>query len=128
MSGWVLNKQLRTAVDEVNVLDTIFSDEKKKKLFTLETYHIVDYNQEWDKGCDNPYFPEFKTTIAKFFNTDFNTTNGFYKFEDVESGAMMTLHFKTMPFANNNTISQSHLCFMTCGLRSLMKASSSSTG
>jgi hypothetical protein len=88
-------------VDEVNILDTIFSHEKLKTLFTPETYHVIDYNQEWEKGRENPYFPEYRTTVAKFFNTDCNTTTGFYKFGDVESGAMMTLHFKTMPFANN---------------------------
>ena len=30
-----------------------------------------------------------------------NTTTGRYKIGDVESGAMMTLHFKTMPYSNN---------------------------
>jgi uncharacterized protein YqcC (DUF446 family) len=88
-------------VDEVFVLDTIFQHESLKKLFTPETYHVMDYNQEWDKGFENPFFPEYKTTVAKFFNTDTNTTTGFYKFGDVETGAMMTLHFRTMPFANN---------------------------
>jgi uncharacterized protein YqcC (DUF446 family) len=83
------------------VLDTIFQHEKLKTLFTPQTYHVIDYNQEWDKGTDNPYFPEYNTTTAKFFNTDCNTTTGFYKFGDVESGATMTLHFRTMPFANN---------------------------
>ena len=55
----------------------------------------------WEKGTENPYFPEYRTNGAKFFNVDCNTTTGFYKFGDVESGAMMTLHFKTMPFASN---------------------------
>lgn len=85
----------------MHVLDTIFQHEKLKTLFTPTTYHVIDYNQEWDSGRDNPYFPEYKTTVAKFFNTDCNTTTGFYKFGDVDSGAMMTLHFRTMPFANN---------------------------
>lgn len=88
-------------VDEVQILDTVFAHDKLKKLFTPTTYHVIDYNQEWDAGRDNPLFPEYSTSIAKFFNTDCNTTTGFYKFGDVESGAMMTLHFKTMPFANN---------------------------
>jgi hypothetical protein len=71
------------------------------KLFTPETYHVIDYDQEWDEGRENPLFPEYRTPVAKFFNTDSNTTTGFYKFGDVESGATMTLHFKTMPFSNN---------------------------
>lgn len=71
------------------------------KLFTPETYHVLDYDQEFDQGRDNPYFPEYRTPVAKFFNADTNCTTGRYKFGDVETGAMMTLHFKTMPFANN---------------------------
>jgi hypothetical protein len=97
----IRDKGAEPTIDEVWVLDTIFKNEKLNKLFTPETYHVVDYDQEFDKGTDNPYFPEYKTPMAKFFNTDSNTTSGRYKFGDVESGAMMTLHFKTMPFANN---------------------------
>lgn len=88
-------------IDEVFVLDTIFQHDVLKKYFTPQTYHVIDYNQEFDKGRDNAFFPEYRTTVAKFFNTDCNTTTGFYKFGDVETGAMMTLHFRTMPFANN---------------------------
>jgi len=62
---------------------------------------VIDYDQEWEEGLNNPYFPEYRTPIAKFFNVDMNTTTGRFKFGDVESGAMMTLHFKTMPFSNN---------------------------
>lgn len=62
---------------------------------------MVDYDQEFDKGRDNLFFPEYRTSIAKFFNTDCNTTTGKYKIGDLESGALMTLHFKTMPFSNN---------------------------
>jgi len=39
--------------------------------------------------------------MAKFFNADSNSTSGMYKFGDVESGAMMTVNFKTMPYSNN---------------------------
>jgi hypothetical protein len=91
-------------IDEVFILDTIFQHDKLKDLFTADTYHVIDYNQEFDSGSDKTvtsYFPEYKTRVAKFFNTDCNTTSGYYKFGDVESGAMMTLNFKTMPFANN---------------------------
>jgi len=62
---------------------------------------VIDYDQEWDQGRENPYFPEYRQPVAKFFNADCNTSTGRYKFGDVESGAMMTLHFKTMPFSNN---------------------------
>lgn len=97
----IRDKGAEPTIDEVWVLDTIFKNEKLNKLFTPQTSHIIDYDQEWEAGLDNPYFPEYRTPVAKFFNTDMNTTTGRYKFGDVESGAMMTLHFKTMPFSNN---------------------------
>jgi hypothetical protein len=88
-------------MDEVWILDQVFKNPKLNTLFTPETYHVIDFDQEWDQGRDNAYFPEYKTPSAKFFNVDCNTTTGRYKFGDVESGAQMTLHFRTMPFANN---------------------------
>lgn len=97
----IRDKGCEPVMDEIMVLDTVFANEKLRKLFSPDTYHIIDYDQEWDKGLDNPYFPEYRTPIARFFNTDTNTTTGRYKFGDLESGATMTLHFKTMPFANN---------------------------
>lgn len=97
----IRDKGAEPSIDEVYVLDTIFKNEKLNKLFTPETYHVLDYDQEYDTGINNPFFPEFRTSINKFFNADCCTTTGKYKFGDLESGAMMTLHFKTMPFANN---------------------------
>lgn len=86
-------------VDEIWILDQIFAHDKLKTFFRPETYHVIDYDQQWDTE-KSPYFPEYNTPVAKFFNVDCNTTTGFYKFGDVETGAMMTLHFKTMPFSN----------------------------
>jgi len=97
----IRDKGAEPTVDEIHVLDTIFANERLSALFTPETYHVIDYDQEWDEGRSNPYFPEYRTTTAKFFNADTNSTTGMYKIGDVESGAMMTLHFKTMPYANN---------------------------
>ncbi len=97
----IRDKGMEPVMDEVWVLDQIFQNEKLKELFTPETYHVIDYDQEWDEGHGNPYFPEYRTGVAKFFNADMNTTTGYYKIGDVESGAMMTLNFKTMPFSNN---------------------------
>lgn len=97
----IRDKGAEPTVDEIHILDTIFAHPKLNKLFTPNTYHVIDYDQEWDEGRANPYFPEYRTKTAKFFNADTNTTTGMYKFGDVESGAMMTLRFKTMPFANN---------------------------
>jgi len=97
----IRDKGVEPTIDEVWVLDQVFKNEKLNKLFTPETYHVIDYDQEWEQGRTNPYFPEYRTPVAKYFNADMNTTVGRYKFGDVESGAMMTLHFKTMPYSNN---------------------------
>ena len=97
----IRDKGAEPTVDEVYVLDTLFANEKINKLFTPTTYHVIDYDQEFDEGLDNPLFPEYRQPWARFFNADTNATTGRYKFGDVESGATMTLHFKTMPYSNN---------------------------
>ena len=97
----IRDKGAEPTIDEIYILDTIFGNDKLNKLFTPDTYHVIDYDQEWDEGRENPLFPEYQKTSAKFFNADTNTTTGVYKFGDVESGATMTLHFKTMPYSNN---------------------------
>ena len=97
----IRDKGAEPTMDEVHVLDTIFANERLRALFTPETYHIMDYDQEWEEGLQNPLFPEYRQKVARFFNVDCNTTVGRYKIGDVESGATMTLHFKTMPFSNN---------------------------
>jgi hypothetical protein len=97
----IRDKGFEPTIDEVWLYDTIFKNPKILSLFTSKTMHVIDYDQEWDKGRENPYFPEVRTTIAKFFNADSNTSTGFFKFGDLESGALMTLHFRTMPYANN---------------------------
>ena len=99
--GRIRDKGMEPTVDEILVLDKIFGNEKLAALFTPETYHVIDFDLEWDEGRSNPYFPEYRTPIAKFFNADTNTTTGTYKMGDVESGATMTVHFKTMPYSNN---------------------------
>lgn len=101
LAARIRDKGAEPTIDEVALLDTVFKNEKLNKLFTPETYHVIDFDQEWEAGRGNLYFPEYRTSVAKFFNVDCNTTEGRYKFGDVESGAMMTLHFKTMPFSNN---------------------------
>ena len=100
----IRDKGAEPTIDEICVLDKIFGNEKLSALFTPDTYHVIDYDQEWDANVDgkrNPLFPEMSTNLAKFFNADSNTTTGMYKFGDVESGATMTVRFKTMPYSNN---------------------------
>merc|ERR1712160_166689 len=53
------------------------------------------YTRIRDKGAE-PTLDEIW-----FFNTNMSTTTGSYKMGDVESGATMTVHFKTMPYSNN---------------------------
>lgn len=101
LASRIRDKGAEPTVDEIHILDTIFSNERLSQLFSQQSYHVIDYDQEWDEGRSNPYFPEYRTKTAQFFNADTNTTTGMYKFGDVESGATMTLHFKTMPFSNN---------------------------
>ena len=95
----IRDKGAEPTVDEVFVLDSIFKNEKLSALFSPTTYHVIDFDQEFDGR--NALFPEYQTTAAKFFNTDSNSTAGMYKIGDVESGAMMTVNFKTMPYSNN---------------------------
>jgi hypothetical protein len=97
----IRDKGAEPTIDEINVLDQVFANPKLSELFSPETYHIIDYDQEFDSGNNNPLFPEYQTNLSKFFNADTNCTTGMYKVGDVESGAMMTINFKTMPFANN---------------------------
>jgi len=97
----VRDKGAEPTVDEIYLLDTIFNNEKLASLFSPKSYHIIDYDQEWDEGRVHPYFPEYTATAAKFFNADTNSTTGMYKLGDVDSGAMMTLNFKTMAYSNN---------------------------
>ena len=74
----IRDKGAEPTIDEIAVLDTLFKNEKISSLFTPETYHVMDYDQEWDAGRDNPMFPEYRTPVAKFFNVDANTTTGKY--------------------------------------------------
>jgi len=97
----IRDKGNEPTIDEINVLDQVFGNEKLRAHFSPSSYHIIDFDQSWDNGLDNPYFPEYRTNMAKFFNADMNTTTGMYKFGDLDSGATMTLHFRTMPFSNN---------------------------
>ena len=44
----IRDKGAEPTIDEVWVLDNIFKHEKFGKLFTPETYHVIDYDQEFD--------------------------------------------------------------------------------
>jgi hypothetical protein len=87
LAARIRDKGAEPTVDEINILDTIFANEKLNGLFTPETYHVIDYDQEWDEGRQNPLFPEYEHVTARYFNADTNTTTGCYRIGDVESGA-----------------------------------------
>lgn len=97
----IRDKGAEPTLDEIHLLDTLFANDKIRELFKPTSYHVIDYDQEFDAGLDNPLFPEYRSSMARYFNADMNTTTGRYKIGDVDSGATMTLHFKTMPYSNN---------------------------
>jgi len=98
----IRDKGAEPTIDEIAFFDKIFGNEKLSELFTPQTFHVIDYDQEWDEGFTNPHTsPEYSSNLARFFNADTNSTTGMYKIGDVESGATMTVHFKTMAYANN---------------------------
>jgi len=96
----IRDKGAEPTVDEILILDHIFKNEKLSGLFSPTTYHVIDFDQEWDEGM-NDKFADYHVGLAGFFNTDSNSTHGMYKIGDVESGATMTVNFKTMPYSNN---------------------------
>ena len=97
----IRDKGAEPTLDEVAFFDKIFANEKLSQYFNPKTFHVIDYDQEWDEGYSNPYTPEYNSATARFFNADTNSTTGLYKIGDVESGATMTVSFKTMAYANN---------------------------
>ena len=53
----IRDKGAEPIMDQVWVLDQVFKNEALSKLFKPTTYHVLDFNQEWDEGRDNSYFP-----------------------------------------------------------------------
>ena len=91
----IRDKAFEPRVDEVYVLDQLFQNKEVSKYFNMKTYYIIDFDQEYVKGLDDPKFPEYKSTSSRFFNVDNNTTEGFYVIGDVESGATMRVKAST---------------------------------
>lgn len=57
---------------------------------------------EFEKDASNPLFKDvYDTNLAKFFNTDNNCTTGWMKIGDLETGSIITVNFKTMPYSAN---------------------------
>lgn len=91
------DRTLDPDIKETFLRDMIYKNPEISKLFQEETIHVIDYDCEYDREIDYVKFPEFNNSAWKFFNSDTSMTTGFFKFGDLESGATMTLKFKTMP-------------------------------
>lgn len=85
---------------ETYLRDLIYNHPEISKLFKDSSIHVLDYDFDYDKGfpCEKE-FPEFSNKLFRFFNSDTSMCSGHFVFGDVESGATMTLNFKTMPVA-----------------------------
>jgi len=44
----IRDKGAEPTVDEIYILDTLFANKNISKLFSPKTYHVIDYDQEWD--------------------------------------------------------------------------------
>ena len=86
----VFSKTEEPKVDEIWLTDLLLKDEKIAKFLNINSFYVIDFAMEYDKDLSNPYFPEYRTRLARFFNTDTNTTTGFMKFGDLESGSIVT--------------------------------------
>ncbi|EAR99458.2 transmembrane protein, putative (macronuclear) [Tetrahymena thermophila SB210] len=94
----IRDKTLDPDFKETYLRDMIYQNPEITKYFNEETIHVLDYEFEYLPGYLCPEkFPEYQNKTWQFFNTDTAQAEGFFKFGDVESGATMTLKFKTMP-------------------------------
>jgi hypothetical protein len=91
------DRTLDPDLKETYLRDMLYKNAEISKYFQEETIHVLDYDCEYDKTIDYEKFPEYNNSSWRFFNTDTSMTTGHFKFGDLESGATMTLKFKTMP-------------------------------
>lgn len=96
-----MSKTEEPRIDEVWLFDFLLKNEKTKDHLKWGSFHVIDFNMEFDKGLDNPLFPDCKLPVAKFFNTDTGCCTGNMKLGDLETGSLVTVHFKTMPYSAN---------------------------
>lgn len=88
-------------LDEVWLYDFLLNHEQIKQHIKYGSFHVVDFNMEYDVGIDENMFPNYSSPIVKFFNVDTNTTKGFMKLGDLETGSQITVNFKTMAYSAN---------------------------
>eukprot|EP00340_Litonotus_pictus_P006320 CAMPEP_0170518488 /NCGR_PEP_ID=MMETSP0209-20121228/4168_1 /TAXON_ID=665100 ORGANISM="Litonotus pictus, Strain P1" /NCGR_SAMPLE_ID=MMETSP0209 /ASSEMBLY_ACC=CAM_ASM_000301 /LENGTH=256 /DNA_ID=CAMNT_0010804065 /DNA_START=68 /DNA_END=838 /DNA_ORIENTATION=- len=97
----VLSKTEEPKLDEVWLYDLVLNHEVLKQHLKMDSFHVIDFNMEYDRDASNPLFPAYQTALARFFNTDNNCTSGYMKLGDLETGSVVTLNFKTMPTSSN---------------------------
>lgn len=94
----VFSKTEEPKIDEIWLTDLLLQHDEIKKYLKMDSFYVMDFSMEYDKDLSSPYFPEYRTRLARFFNTDTNTTTGFMKYADLETGAIVTanvrIHFK----------------------------------
>ena len=44
LAARIRDKGAEPTIDEINLLDTIFANDKLNGLFTPDTYHVIDYD------------------------------------------------------------------------------------
>ena len=86
----MMSKTEEPKLDEVWLFDFLLNHPEIKKYMHKGSFHVVDFNMEYDEGFNSELFPNYDTPIARFFNTDTNTTTGSMKFGDLETGAIVT--------------------------------------
>ena len=96
----IRDKTLDPDFKEAYLREMIYTHPEIAPLFKDASIHVLDYDFEYDRGfpCEKE-FPEFTNKMFRFFNTDTSMCTGHFVFGDLESGATMTLRFKTMPVA-----------------------------
>ncbi len=97
----MLSKTEEPKLDEVWLFDLLLNHEKTKSHLKKGSFHVIDFNMEFENGTSNPLFPQYETALAKFFNSDNNCTTGWMKLGDLETGSLVTVNFKTMPYSAN---------------------------
>jgi len=100
--GRTLTKTAEPKLDEVWLYDFLLNHDLIKLHLAKYSFHVIDFNMEFDKGIENPLFPDTNTALSRFFNSDTNCTTGFMKLGDLESGSIVTVNFKTMPYSSNS--------------------------
>lgn len=44
--------------------DLLLKDKQISEFLKMESFYVIDFNMEYDKGLNNPYFPEYRTRLA----------------------------------------------------------------